>query len=98
VIGDDTGELETPCEEGPAMELLADTPGLEIPCEEVPALELLAGPLVEEDAGGTITLEEEALIIMLDSDEGGLMAMLEPDETLITMLVGLVKALLVVST
>lgn len=59
MIGDDTGELETPCEEDPAMELLADTPGPETPCEEVAAFELLAGPLMEEDAGGTTTLERD---------------------------------------
>jgi hypothetical protein len=109
VIGDDAGELETPCEEDPAIELLDITPGLETTCEEVPAFELLAGPLVVEDAGGTTTLEKEALIDMLESDEGGLITMLEsdegglttmlePDERLITMPVELVAALLVVST
>lgn len=67
VIGDDTGELETPCEEDPASELLADTPGLEDPCEEVTAFELLAGPLKVDDAGGVTTLEsdEDALMTML---------------------------------
>jgi hypothetical protein len=89
VIGDDSGELETPCEEDPATELLADTPGLDIPCEEVTAFELLVGPFVVEDAGGTATLE---------TDEEALMTMLERDERLITMLVGLVMVLLVVST
>jgi hypothetical protein len=89
VIGGNTSELESPWEEEPAVELLADTPGLEMTCEEVPAFELLAGPLVVEDAEGTATLE---------SDKGGLMTMLEPDERLTTMLVGLVTALLVVST
>lgn len=66
---DDSGELEMPCDDGPASELLAvaDPTGLETSCEEVPALALLAGPSETDDSGGTITLDsdEEESIIML---------------------------------
>lgn len=67
MVGDDAGELEAPCEDDPASELLAEAPGLETSCEGVPALELPAGPSETDDPGGTMTL---------DSDEEGLITIL----------------------